>query len=560
MSLRPWLPLLPLLLYLAHAASYGSWIVDDAAISFAYARDLASGHGLVSQPGMAPVEGYSNPLWTWLLALCMWLHAFAPVWTPKLLSAALVAVGGLGIARACREAWLSTLALSLTALNPSFVIWTISGLENGLLVALVGTLAALLVRALRADDTPATAVLAGAAAAALAMTRPDGALWLLAFPAALCWRQANPTTRGRLVLYTAASGALLAAFLLHRYMTFGELLPNTFHAKQAGLSWRLPLTVLGAPLLLSAARAAGPLLHQPTVRRRAIAIALFVAAAIPLLILTGARDLLRTAFGHGQLVLGAALLLLLAWVRAPSPAARAAVLCTALGAMQYLALPRDWMGYLRFGTAFLLFVPLWLLLWLDDLGWLATHRRRALAAAVLAAVTLPNDLRQWLHFRADPTLPVQAIWREQQQTFERYAARLGGERSLLTEDIGAPLYFGSLRIFDLGGLAERRIGRTIFRDPRALADHVFDELRPDFVRLRRYIARHSALTDDPRLLRDYAAIWQRQAPRENNGSGPLVPVGDYVRRDRLQDPEQFEALQAMVRDLPVEQWLLPVPK
>src|SRR5262249_23988574 len=52
----------PIIVFVAHASVFGSWIVDDAAISWAYARSLATGHGLVAQPGVAPVEGYSNPL------------------------------------------------------------------------------------------------------------------------------------------------------------------------------------------------------------------------------------------------------------------------------------------------------------------------------------------------------------------------------------------------------------------------------------------------------------------------------------------------------------------
>src|SRR5438093_6967987 len=42
-------------------------VVDDVFISFRYAGNLVSGHGLVFNPGER-VEGFSNPLWTLLLA------------------------------------------------------------------------------------------------------------------------------------------------------------------------------------------------------------------------------------------------------------------------------------------------------------------------------------------------------------------------------------------------------------------------------------------------------------------------------------------------------------
>ncbi len=45
------------------------WLCDDAFISFRFARNLAAGLGLLYNPGLAPVEGYSNLLWVLWLAL-----------------------------------------------------------------------------------------------------------------------------------------------------------------------------------------------------------------------------------------------------------------------------------------------------------------------------------------------------------------------------------------------------------------------------------------------------------------------------------------------------------
>jgi hypothetical protein len=89
------------LVYVAHASLFHSWIVDDAGISFAYARSLATGHGLVAQPGAAPVEGFSNPLWTLLLASCFGLGLFDPLWTPKLLGLGFVLATVAVIGGAC---------------------------------------------------------------------------------------------------------------------------------------------------------------------------------------------------------------------------------------------------------------------------------------------------------------------------------------------------------------------------------------------------------------------------------------------------------------------------
>src|SRR5690348_6795119 len=63
-------------LFVIHGLRFGGWLIDDAGISFAYARNLAAGAGLVAQAGHAPVEGFSNPLWTLLIALLTYLKVF----------------------------------------------------------------------------------------------------------------------------------------------------------------------------------------------------------------------------------------------------------------------------------------------------------------------------------------------------------------------------------------------------------------------------------------------------------------------------------------------------
>jgi arabinofuranosyltransferase len=50
------------------------WVSDDAFISFRYGRHLAEGEGLVWNPGEY-VEGYTNLLWTLVLAVIEKLEA-----------------------------------------------------------------------------------------------------------------------------------------------------------------------------------------------------------------------------------------------------------------------------------------------------------------------------------------------------------------------------------------------------------------------------------------------------------------------------------------------------
>src|SRR5205814_3853654 len=53
--------------YVSLTTCLSDWIVDDAAITFAYSKNLAAGHGLVITPGHAPEEGYSNTSWMLIL-------------------------------------------------------------------------------------------------------------------------------------------------------------------------------------------------------------------------------------------------------------------------------------------------------------------------------------------------------------------------------------------------------------------------------------------------------------------------------------------------------------
>ena len=183
-----------------HSACYGNWIVDDAGLTFAYARSLASGHGAVLQPGAAPVEGFSDPAWVAVLTVGRWLGMFdRGAWLgvadvvafPKLAAlvccfatfSAMYAVA----AKVSRHPVATTIvAGTATACVPSFVIWTTSGLENGLFAGVVTVLAAVLARsALSATMTSTrTALIAGGLAALASLTRPDGVIYVVAFPLA----------------------------------------------------------------------------------------------------------------------------------------------------------------------------------------------------------------------------------------------------------------------------------------------------------------------------------------------------------------------------------------
>lgn len=552
-DLGPTAPLLIAALLLGHGALYGSAIVDDAGISFAYAQNLVAGHGLVAQPGADPVEGATNLLWVLLLAASMAVGWFDPMLTPKVLGLAggAVALGALLAAcrplpRPARRAAL--FAAALTAINPAFALWCAAGLENGLLAALLG---GSFLHAVRSASAPAPSVADGVVAGTLialaAATRPDAALFAAAFPLLALLgspdRARRPWRAALTAIATVASGGLLLT--AYRWWWFGDLVPNTFHAKGDGTVGK---AVVAAALTVTAGAATLAAESLRTLPRRATAAALAIAA---FLLLPGQR--LARALGG---VLGTPLWCL--WLgtavgtaagaatpiggAAERHARRAATVYAHLAIWQFFALPRDWMPEFRFGTAFLLFAPLCLALHLPTLlGRCARAWRRVGTVCLVLlglGVVVDSVRRSPLVCRVD--LVTFAGVAADQQRVRRWLDLLDhASPSLLASDLGGRLWVGGCRIHDLAGLCDRRIARLLGRDPQGLADLVFDELRPTLIELHGYFAAVSGLAADARLRRDYLHL----EPGGALGGSP--PSGWFVRRDAVPSPAVLVALQSL---------------
>ncbi|GAA0936753.1 hypothetical protein GCM10009559_29390 [Pseudonocardia zijingensis] len=494
-----------------HALLYGRWIIDDAGITFAYARSVATGAGPVLQPGADPVEGFSNPAWLGLLVLGRWLGLFdrgawfgVPDYVafPKLLALLLVA----GVFACCyavasamsrRPVLVATAAGLVTAAVPSFVIWTVSGLENALLALAAAGIAAVLVRAVVAGQllTPATAVRCGLLAALAALTRPDGLVYAGAFPlAALLLLQRADL--GRAVRAAGLSLLVVAvptgAYLAWRLAVFGEFVPNTAIAKAQGLPGLAAatrpgelLTYVGWPAALLAVAAVGAALTRPGPRRALVALLVPLALAV-------------LAFG----------------VLAP-----------------------DWMGQLRFAT------PVWPLGALvgvvaaDIAAPLLAARARvvvallAVGAAAVSGLALVDGARA---FRAAPTAPLCLVAQNTGRAVNSYAEVVDvPDPVLAAPDLGGAALVSDLRLVDLVGLADERIARYwAAGDLEGLRTHLLTEVRPTFITLNPDWARMTELLTDRRMFEGYDRIATSPAG-----------VTDWVRSDVL-GPGDLSALRA----------------
>jgi hypothetical protein len=277
-----WTVVLPLLLYLAHVLLYIRHVNDDAFITFRYSRFLAMGRGPVFNVGEA-VEGYTNFLLMLLLT---------PVYAIGGEGAVPVAATAIGVVSGALIVWLTfvltrrvmargdatgggdrhpipgfpgmggVLAASLVAVAPGFAVNCTSGLETGLYGFLI-MLAIIL--GLDADRLGRWRG-AGIAWAAAAWTRPEGVaifgVWWLARAVALLVTRsmsgpasgdedASPAGAGwwRWLWDGVAFGGGLAVQLGFRLIAYGQLVPNTYHAKMGGYLNITPWEYLSAGAL-----------------------------------------------------------------------------------------------------------------------------------------------------------------------------------------------------------------------------------------------------------------------------------------------------------------------
>jgi hypothetical protein len=259
--------------FLWHDLSLGHCTQDDSFITFRYAEHLVEGSGLVFNPGWERVEGYTNFLWTVILA-----GFIAAGFDPVPVSWALGVLCGFGImiaiqrfsARHCRRTgWESMLCLSFLAASSAFAGEAVQGLETLFFVLLVlcGTHALLAAR----EGIRAGWIASACLYALAAMTRPEGVLvaglgfWFL-FGAGVAdatgrsgasrWRPAAI----RAVAWGGGFSLLFGPYLLWRRWYYGFWVPNTFYAKTGGgpaqwmrgLDYSLDFALGVLPLLLLA--------------------------------------------------------------------------------------------------------------------------------------------------------------------------------------------------------------------------------------------------------------------------------------------------------------------
>lgn len=231
---------LVLAVYVLRLTTVWRFTTDDAGITYAYALHLGQGHGFRAVLGGPTVEGYSNFLWLLLLLGASKLGV--PIFVAGKLLGALLGAVGIGLAVSLlrqlegRSGPLEVADLTLgllLALCAEYTIWSIGGLENPLFA---GLLLALITRCLHELDAAKPWPLSSLLALLLALTRPEGALYVVALFAVWGGMVLRRRSSWRQFFVAGALFAILfALYHVWHYAQFHDVRPNTYYAKRPAL-------------------------------------------------------------------------------------------------------------------------------------------------------------------------------------------------------------------------------------------------------------------------------------------------------------------------------------
>lgn len=217
------------------------YTMDDAFISFRYARNVAQGEGWVYNPGSEPVEGFTNFLWTALLVPVFRL-GLEPMPAAQALG---MACSVIVIFLAFRltwagvshpRGWLPFWTPVFLIVTGAFVYHAVTGLETHLFT--LGLTAGVYFFLKRSRTGLALSSFFFLIAT---LTRPEGLpLFIVSLLFLIGWWSQRDEDFSSLLLFVLLYAIPLAVFLLWRHRTFGQWLPNTYWAKSGPVSERLP--------------------------------------------------------------------------------------------------------------------------------------------------------------------------------------------------------------------------------------------------------------------------------------------------------------------------------
>lgn len=584
--------------YTAHYLVYAipqPFFIEDAGISFAYARNFVDGEGFATYAGGPRVEGFSNPSWTFLIAL---LYAIGvPTFTASKLLGWAFGVATLPLSwalvrRALPERTqaplsrdkLALIAPAMLAASVQFTVWNSSGLENSLFCFLLALGMWRCVVELEDGGRPWSALVFFL----LCASRPEGIMYALIAGGIRGWHalfsaegRAQAWSK-RLAIIAAWAAVLvvpLMAFHAWRYWYFAWEFPNTYYAKlgtgrsfrpflwdkkgwkyigewfgpHGGALW-LPLIVMGLSTYGKRLRWMGAALVG--------VLALLLATDGPADLDAGPAwfELLAEHWVHARVwTLAACVPVIWGFVLA-SPRWRSRGLLwlnAAAGVFFVVYVGGDWMkahrwfnlfsvpltGVLAVGIAELMMAiagtrpQQWMRTVAGTLSFART--RPGIAAVVGAALTLgwiANETRLTMEFAVSPETTVRDIHRRVKY-MSGVQKQLDVEHiTLLDVDMGAHMYFTDWEIVDIAGLVDVPMARHSDFNKKFLREYLFKERLPDFAHVHGGWARASRIHKMKEFKNRYIEIPGYPIGKRKKHIGNHVNKALFVKKDATETP------------------------
>jgi len=209
-------------------------MLDDAFISFRYAKNFSQGYGLVFNPGTEPVEGYTNFLWIIILAFSYKIGIDIVLLSKVLgyifsISTILILLFYLNYKNNSLIQIVSALILSTCG---AFTVWGTSGMETSMFTFLLTFILLYLGRNISNLNNKKLIIL-GVLTSLLTLTRPEGLIVFatnLIVILFLAYKNKKHILENT-IFYILSFSIIICLHEAFRYFYYHDFLPNTFYNK-----------------------------------------------------------------------------------------------------------------------------------------------------------------------------------------------------------------------------------------------------------------------------------------------------------------------------------------
>ncbi len=237
------------LLYVFQLIDYINFSIDDTFISMRVARNVSDGYGFVYNVG-ENVEGFSNWLWVVLMTIPLKLgffsgdHAMGLLWFAKGLSVVFSIFTLVALYRFIKRILMNDPYKEIIAIsgvlvlisNGIFAAWSMSGMETTSWAFLLISAVSLLTQFNASEHSSRVTkdFLASFTLILMTLSRPEG-IFLAIVLLFGCFLLTKTREEKREILFVSIPVLLtFIVFLVWRWNTYQELVPNTFFAKTGG--------------------------------------------------------------------------------------------------------------------------------------------------------------------------------------------------------------------------------------------------------------------------------------------------------------------------------------